>query len=115
MGSRNRFWHRVVLILAGLMLASVLVSGLALMAYFRPERYMEHASPDGRYSLVVYRTPILFSSPGQAGDAPGRVVLVDNRGEELNSMDVDMVQMATQPQWSQDRVTIRLLLDWKLE
>ena len=56
-----------------------------------------------------------FRRLGQAGDAPGRVVLVDNRGEELNSMDVDMVQMATQPQWSQDRVTIRLLLDWKLE
>jgi hypothetical protein len=115
MRTRHRLWKRAVLILAGLMIGSVLIGGLALMVFFQPEHYMTHTSPDGRYRLVVYRTPTLFSAPGQGSDAPGHVVLLDDQGRELKTVPIDMVQLATRPEWSKDRVSVKLVLDWDLE
>lgn len=115
MGAPTRLWHRVVLVLSGLMIAAVFLGGLALMMAFRPEHYRTYESPDERYRLVVYRTPTIFAAPGQGSDAPGRIDLIDSEGRELNSMPIDTVQLAMQPEWTKDQVSVKLVLDWDLK
>lgn len=73
-----------------------------------------HVSPDGAFRILVLRRPLPFAMPGQAGDAPGIVRLLDRNGHVLRETDVEMVQMANTVEWEAHRVRIRFVADWEL-
>jgi hypothetical protein len=52
--------------------------------------------------------------PGQAGDAPGVVRLYDRTGRLLAEADVEMVQLVESVDWSNDKASIKLVVDWDL-
>jgi len=99
----------------GAAVAAVSALVLYLIVGHSEEQYAEYVRPDGRYRVVVYRRPPLSGSmPGQASDAPGRVVLLDASGRELNQTSVEMVQLVEDVQWGDRTVAAKLLFDWKL-
>ena len=79
-----------------------------------PEPYRSFDQPDGSYTVVVLRNPMLLALPGQSGDAPGMVQLIDRDGAILNQVPVEMVQLVDQVTWSDTTVSIRLIADWTL-
>jgi hypothetical protein len=89
---------------------------LAVIAerHFDLREVRRFTSPDGRHALVVYRRPLVFAPPGQASDAPGVIILETAAGEELRRQNVEMIQLVSQPEWTPDRVEMKLLLDWPL-
>ena len=107
---------RIGRILLGLLVAMVCAAGILLMARYSggPSEYARFKSPDGRFELVVYRQPMLFAMPGQGSDAPGTIVLQTSDGEELQRAPVTMVQQVSNPRWAEDKVSMKLLFDWKL-
>jgi hypothetical protein len=79
------------------------------------EQYRTIYSPDSRFHLVVYRRPIWPSTtPGHGSDAPGVVRLYDRSGHLLHESEIPMVQQINDLQWTEDRVTVPLVFDWKL-
>ena len=71
--------------------------------------------PDHRYSVIVLRKHGIWPGhPGQAGDAPGVVRLVDRSGRVLDETSVDMVQLVETVDWQDRRVAIKLVADWPL-
>jgi hypothetical protein len=52
--------------------------------------------------------------PGQGGDAPGRVQLRNRGGEVLRQVDVEMVQLVDQVEWTDRKVWIKLVAEWEL-
>ncbi|MEM1198170.1 MAG: hypothetical protein AAGI06_02565 [Pseudomonadota bacterium] len=108
--------RRIGRILLGLLVAVVCAAGILLVARYSggPSEYARFKSPDGRFELVVYRQPVLFAMPGQGSDAPGTVVLQTSAGEELQRTPVSMVQLVSEPRWDEDKVSVKLLLDWAL-
>ena len=80
------------------------------------QKYNWYASPDGRFKVVIFSVPSLrFAMPGQGGDAPGFVQLIDTKtGRVLHERNVDMVQNIDQMDWSPDSVHIKLFADWVL-
>lgn len=79
------------------------------------ENYATFDSPDGKYKIVVLRKKQMFgSAPGQAGDAPGEVRLIDGSGNVLEKTDVEMVQLVEKVEWTDKTVYIKLVADWDL-
>jgi hypothetical protein len=78
------------------------------------ELYTTYESPSGDFIIEVYRQIERGVFPGQSGDSPGFVVLKDTKGKILNRSDVEMVQLVYEPDWSEDRVRVKLLFDWEL-
>nr|WP_086938618.1 hypothetical protein [Thaumasiovibrio occultus] len=78
------------------------------------DEYQRIPSPDGQYSLVIYRQPQLFAMPGSAGDAPGFVQLVNSNDVVLQEQPVEMVQLVDQIAWQPDSVNIKLIATWPL-
>jgi hypothetical protein len=52
--------------------------------------------------------------PGQASDAPGRVMLVDKTGHVLQATDVAMVQLVEGVDWSWRKATIAHVVTWDI-
>jgi len=78
-------------------------------------RHSSHIHPSGQYQLVVYRSGMsLVAMPGQGSDAAGRVSLQDAQGRQLQSMDIDMVQMVDHVQWRDDSVWVMPGVVWPL-
>ena len=79
------------------------------------EEYATFTSPDGNYRIVVVRmlSGLIFM-PGQAGDAPGKVLLYQSDGKLLQETRVEMVQLVNQVHWMENRVQIKLIADWEL-
>jgi hypothetical protein len=72
-------------------------------------------SPDGRFAIVVNRCEMRFAMPGQGGDGPGYVRLVDvETGKVLERTDIDMVNAFPGVEWHPHRVAIPLLVEWPL-
>ena len=92
-----------------------LTVGLWLLRPPPHEEYAHWDSPDGRYRVTVWRDAVLFAMPGQGSDAPGTVSLTDWGGRELFSTPLEMVQLASLPQWQPGRVSMKLIFDWPLE
>lgn len=108
----QRYWMPA---LVALSLALVLASALGLVWLRFEEPYVDFPSPDGRYKVLVYRRPgLLAMAPGQSGDAPGRVLLVDSKGHVLKESPVEMVQLVEVPAWRADAVEVRPFGDWPL-
>jgi len=70
--------------------------------------------PDGAYRVVLLRRPLPATMPGQAGDAPGVVRLYDRTGRLLAEADVEMVQLVESVDWSNDKASIKLVVEWDL-
>ena len=74
----------------------------------RATEYAAFPSPDGRFRVVVLRTPGWPGlMPGQAGDAPGKVRLYTSEGKLLRETDVPMVQLVDRVEWSDTSVYIK--------
>lgn len=78
----------------------------------RLEVYKRIDSPNGRYAVVVYRQTGGMRFPGAASDAPGVVILVDNRGRRIREVMVEMVQLVDRVEWSTNSVHIMGVADW---
>ena len=104
--------RRRTAILAVLLVLAALLTAIGL----RPKevRNAEYRRPDGHYSIVVYRRPSWFAMPGQGSDAPGRVVLVDAAGRELQTMPIDLVQIVDSVEWGEKVVSARAVFEWRL-
>ncbi len=99
----------VLLIVVGL------IQGFFIFGDSRMEDYATFESPDGQYKIVVLRKKEFFgSAPGQAGDSPGEVRLINKNGDVIEKTDVEMVQLVENVEWTDKSVYIKLVADWKL-
>lgn len=96
-------------LLGALTLGAILSATLYLFAW------VDHArmpAPDSEYSAVVqvrrYRM-FVPSMPGQSGDKPGRLVLVNPAGETCGAIKLPMANMAYDAEWDSAGVHVRLL------
>lgn len=71
-------------------------------------------SPDGKYFILTQRHPMLFAMPGGGSDAPATVHLYDATGNQLNSKNIEMVQLID-ISWLGDGVTVTPVAEkWNL-
>ena len=108
--------HKIILGSAVAFVLIIFSCQFALKRFLSYE-YSRFKSPDGRYELIVYGIPTFIPTmPGNAGDAPGFVQLVDQNGNVLNEADVSMVQgiEASDIFWEKRTVFIGSLGEWKL-
>lgn len=106
--SKKRLWIIVVAVVA-------MVTAFVIWQRMHLEQYRVIDSPDSRFRVIVYRRQIWPSTmPGQGSDAPGIVRLYDHSGHLLQQADIPMVQQINDLQWSQGRVSVPLVFDWKL-
>ena len=105
--------HSIILLLIGLALA-----GGAYWLFLRQdglaqEPYAIFRSPSGDYRLEVYaRAQNKQVVPGQSGDVPGMVFLLDRDGRIVRHTEVEMVQLVQNPVWDEGHVSVKLLFDW---
>lgn len=99
----------------GLILFSLIHLTACGFMFSKLEKYQTFDSPDGRFKIVVMRKSKFFGlAPGQAGDAPGEVRLLDKDGNILQKTDVEMVQIVEKVEWKPRSVHIKLVADWEL-
>jgi hypothetical protein len=111
----RQFPKSLVITVRVLIVAVLLVSGVGAFKRFRATEYRVFAIPNGRFEIVVYRTPMAFAMPGQSSDAPGYFQLRErNSGKVLQQRSVDMVSMVDQVEWSETNVNVRIFADWAL-
>ena len=105
-----------LLLIAGLIGALPLAAWVSFHYYRRAsaEQYHTEHSPDGRFSVVVYRIPMIWATPGSASDAPGCIRLLDSTGHTLQQADVEMVQNAGPIEWSSTSVYVTSVVEWPL-
>lgn len=103
-------WITVALILVAIFLGIT----LGTSRHYSAAPYKTFPSPDGKFSIIVYRIPTSFSQPGGSGDAPGFVRLYNSSGKMLEEKAVSMVQIIDQVTWSPNKVEIKLFADWAL-
>jgi hypothetical protein len=104
-----------VVVLAGL--ACVVFSSARFQTLCCASEWRRYVEPNGNYEIVVYRLPQWFALPGSSGDARGVVRLVkkiQGRAKVEQSTEVEMIQTVSEPEWSPDRVVIKLIADWPL-
>ncbi len=70
-------------------------------------------SPDGKYFILTQRHPMLFAMPGGGSDAPATVYLYDATGNQLNSKNIEMLQLID-ISWLDDGVTVTPAQKWQL-
>jgi hypothetical protein len=100
--------------LIGVAVGVALAVVIGALSFRSEEPYVEFPSPDGRFRVMVTRRPRLLGvGPGQSGDAPGRVLLVDPHGQVLREAPVEMVQLV-EVRWRPDAVEIRPFGEWRL-
>ena len=102
-------WILALVALAG---ASIVL----LFLYRDPDgrEWARYTQPSGGFSVVVYRLPLWFAMPGGSGDAPARIQLQDRNAKVLEQAEVESLQVVTEPEWSDDSVSMKLVFDWKL-
>jgi hypothetical protein len=109
-GMTRRFWTVIGVLLA---LCATAFGAVALIR--REELHASFSRPDGQYRVLVFRRMYSFGvMPGQGGDVPGRVVLVDRSGEALREAPVEMVQLVENVEWLDAGVFIFPCGEWTL-
>lgn len=99
---------------------SIAVIGFAVCAHMyisshRWERRATFVRPDGHYQLIVMRQrPLLSAMPGQAGDAPGEILIEDRSGVVLHRKMISMVQTIEAVEWGARTVSVKLQGEWPL-
>jgi hypothetical protein len=112
---RTAFRRRLVIATAAFLIAGLAIGVLSSRKFQGlccAREWRRYRQPDGDHTIVVYRIPQWFGMPGQASDAPGIVKLVDAHGGIEQTVDIDMVQDVSDPEWSPGRVHIKLIADW---
>jgi hypothetical protein len=106
----RRSWTVVGVLLA---LCATALGAVALIR--REDLYVSFSRPDGRYRVLVFRSWYPFAvMPGQGGDVPGRVVLVDRSGKALHEAPVEMVQLVENVEWLDAGVSFFPCGEWTL-
>lgn len=107
----------IIVVLVLLFVSYILVLRQPIMNYCCAYEYQHFNSPDKKYSVVVYSTTQFFAMPGSSGDASGFAQLINDKGEIIYEIDVDMVQQIENESiyWSKDEVYIKHYATWKLE
>ena len=105
---------RKVLIICFIVVPVLFLGGILGTRWVLVEEHARYQSPDGHFQVVVYRQPMLSTTPGQGGDAPGTVVLVGPDRKVVRRQPIEMVQLASEPVWTKTRVTMKLQFDWEL-
>ncbi len=101
--------------LLALVLAALVLLGAGWWWTHRLEPVATYERPDHRYKVVVLRrAPWRPGMPGQSGDAPGVVRLLDRSDRILEESPVEMVQIVEGVTWADHRVEIKLVADWSL-
>jgi hypothetical protein len=74
----------------------LLIGSISAISLYRSLAYESGSStsPDGRFRVVVYRLPYFSPVPGSGGDCPAILRLFDNKGNQLASADLPMIQLA---------------------
>ncbi len=100
-----------------LILLAIVVVGVTLSVFFAREKdvYASWQSPDGQHTVTVYRIARMFSMPGGGSDAPGMILLTNADGTVLNRRKIGMVQLASEPEWGEGSVTMKLMFEWPIE
>jgi len=98
-----------------LIIVGGLIGGYFIFGDLMMENYATFDSPDGKYKIVVRRKKeFLGSAPGQAGDSPGEVRLINKNGDVIEKTEVEMVQLVESVEWTDNSVYIKLVADWTL-
>jgi hypothetical protein len=100
---------------AVLVLVGLSISLLTARYLFTPVEQFRLQSPDGDYTAVVssYRIwQLLPRMPGQPGDRPVLVNIVDQTGRSLGSMPVPMLSMARELEWIAHGARIKAVGSW---
>jgi hypothetical protein len=118
MNSQQRKYFTKPMLTIALSSAVLLLTVLAWWAqstYVWREAYVSFTRPDGRYKVLVTRNKAWTAlMPGQTGDSPGVVWLLDKEDNPLYWTDVEMVQLVEHVDWQDKRVSIKLIADWDL-
>jgi hypothetical protein len=103
------------LLLAALVCVALIGAGVIAVARLGTSVYATFTRPDGHYRVVVLRRTVWPGMmPGQGGDAPGTVRLLDRQGKVLRQAAVEMVQLVDQVEWSDRKVYVKLVAEWEL-
>jgi hypothetical protein len=77
--------------------------------------YAEYTSPDGALRVVVTREASWGGvAPGQGGDAPGVVVLLNEAGTELRRANLESVNQVQNVSWGDASVRVTPFITWEL-
>jgi hypothetical protein len=82
--------------------------------------YQSFENPDHRYKIVVgpehsLLRQILPTGPGQGGDVPGIVYLVDVRRDRiLRKKRIALASAITDVDWTETNVSVRFFIEWDL-
>ena len=94
---------------------ALLIGGFLLWFFNQRDVVQSWQSPDGSYTVTVWRHPRLYAMPGQGSDAPGTVTLTDRSGRVVQSVPIAMVQLASKPRWEGRKVSMKLIFEWDLD
>lgn len=119
MASTIRSAVYVLLSLAGLFLFVVALAVYVLgYSDLGLSQGMVHEDPSHRYRVVVLRRfwwGMIPMGPGQCSDAPGVARLVDQEGKILQEVELPMVQMGYDVEWTGRTVRVGgILAHWTL-
>lgn len=70
--------------------------------------------PNGKYKIEVYADKEFKSAPGDAGQGPGEIQLLNKEGDIIHSADIEMVNLIDKVWWSADEVVIKGFGNWSL-
>ena len=82
---------------------------------FQEVEYLRIDSPDRQYQAVVtYRRLESFrpTFPGQSGDKAGFIRIEDKDGRNYGKIDVPMVWMSRDLEWTKDGADLKLICEW---
>ena len=93
----------------------VLIIGATVTWLFQEVEYLRIDSPDRQYQAVVtYRRLESFrpTFPGQSGDKAGFIRIEDKDGRNYGKIDVPMVWMSRDLEWTKDGADLKLVCEW---
>ena len=102
-------------ILAVAALIVVIIAGGGAVWLFHEDEYLRINSPDGKYTAIVtcrrYES-LLPTSPGGSGDKAGFIRIESSGGINFGKIDVPMVLMASDLEWTSTGADLKLVGEW---
>lgn len=93
----------------------VVITGVTLFWLVQEDEYLRIESPDGKYTAIVtyprYRS-LLPMMPGGSGDKEGFIRIEDSGGSNYGKIDVPMVSMSRDLEWTADGARLKLVGEW---
>jgi hypothetical protein len=93
----------------------LLIAGAAVIWCMQEVEYLRIDSPDGKFTAIV--THRRYGSvgsffPGQAGDKAGFIRIEDLSGKTYGKIEVPMIWMSRDLQWTKDGAYLKLVGEW---